>query len=224
LIAVLVAVGLTGCSRSVEEREPEDAEAAQTPESGDRSGGEVVAPGETVVSAVTPPPQTPGAETQVTPGTEGETTTPGGGETPTAPEAGTTPEAGDTSPALPSEPQTPAESGDTVWHIVQPGETLSSIAQRYGTTSQAIAQANGITNPSQIYQGQKLKIPTSEGSSGTSSGGSTGCRVRHTVRPGEWVWQIARNYGVSPYDILAVNGMTIQSARIIHPGTVLCIP
>ena len=53
VIAVLVAVGLTGCSRSVEEREPEDAEAAQTPESGDRSGGEVVAPGETVVSAAT---------------------------------------------------------------------------------------------------------------------------------------------------------------------------
>jgi LysM repeat protein len=38
------------------------------------------------------------------------------------------------------------------------------------------------------------------------------------------VWQIARNYGVSPYDILASNGLTIQSANNIQPGIVLCIP
>jgi hypothetical protein len=38
------------------------------------------------------------------------------------------------------------------------------------------------------------------------------------------VWQIARNYGVSPYDILAANGLTIQGANTIYPGKVLCIP
>ena len=69
-----------------------------------------------------------------------------------------------------------------------------------------------------------LIVPASSGSSGGSTGGTLGCRIRHTVQNGEWVWQIARNYGVSPYDILAVNGLTIQSAQTIYPGTVLCIP
>jgi lysozyme len=107
---------------------------------------------------------------------------------------------------------------------VQQGETLSSIARRYGTSWQAIKQANGLVNPNQIYVGQKLKIPASTGSTGSSGSTATGCRLRHTVQPGEWVWQIARNYGVSPYDILAANGLTIQSANVISAGKVLCIP
>jgi LysM repeat protein len=107
---------------------------------------------------------------------------------------------------------------------VQPGQTLSSIARRYGTTWQVLAQANNLSNPSQIYVGQRLKIPTSGGSSGDSSGGTSGCRYRHTVQRGEWVWQIARNYGVSPYAIMAANGLSIPSASTIHAGTVLCIP
>jgi LysM repeat protein len=44
------------------------------------------------------------------------------------------------------------------------------------------------------------------------------------VQRGEWVWQIARNYGVSPYDILSANGLSVASGRVILPGTVLCIP
>ena len=53
---------------------------------------------------------------------------------------------------------------------------------------------------------------------------STGCRLRHTVKQGEWVWQIARTYGADPYDILAANGLSVQTANTIYPGTVLCIP
>lgn len=44
-------------------------------------------------------------------------------------------------------------------HTVRPGETLTAIARRYGTTVQAIAQANGITNPNFISVGQQLRIP-----------------------------------------------------------------
>jgi LysM repeat protein len=111
---------------------------------------------------------------------------------------------------------------------VQRGETVYSIANRYGTTVDAIAAANDLSNPQTIYVGQKLKIPTEGAStlpeSPSEGGSSTGCRIRHTVKPGEWVWQIARNYGVDARDILTANNMTIQSARTIHPGMVLCIP
>ena len=44
-------------------------------------------------------------------------------------------------------------------YVVQPGDTLSSIAQRFGTTVQAIAQANNITNINLIVVGQVLIIP-----------------------------------------------------------------
>jgi LysM repeat protein len=44
-------------------------------------------------------------------------------------------------------------------YIVQPGDTLSTIAWRFGTTVWLIAQANGIWNPNLIYVGQRLYIP-----------------------------------------------------------------
>lgn len=44
-------------------------------------------------------------------------------------------------------------------YTIQPGDTLSSIAARYGTTVQAIAQANGIANPNLILAGQTITIP-----------------------------------------------------------------
>jgi LysM repeat protein len=224
VVSVLLVVALGACARSVEEREATEA----TPVATAVSSGSESAPvaGETVVSAVTSVSQTPGAEAQPTLAT---------GEQPTAEVQPTTAPAAGTSVATQPQPTAvpvataappPAASGQTgeIWHTVQRAETLSSVARRYGTTWQVIAQANGIVNPNQIYVGQKLKIPTSGGASAGSSGGTSGCRVRHTVRPGEWVWQIARNYGVSPYDILAANGLTIQSANTIYAGTVLCIP
>ncbi|MEG0470521.1 MAG: LysM peptidoglycan-binding domain-containing protein, partial [Longicatena sp.] len=56
------------------------------------------------------------------------------------------------------EKSVPGGSGDIVY-IVKPGDTLSGIAANYGTTYQALAQYNGIANPSLIYSGQKIRIP-----------------------------------------------------------------
>ena len=47
-----------------------------------------------------------------------------------------------------------------VIHTVKAGETLSKIAQKYGTTYQKIAAYNGIANANLIHVGQKIKIPT----------------------------------------------------------------
>ena len=213
-LAVMLST-LTGCARKSEGREPEPTEAVVQA----TSAGVVNTPppGETVVSAVSP----------------GQTASPTlvptavalPGQTPVVPPAATPLPGEATAAPLPSAQAGNPPAGET-WHTVQAGETLASIARQYGTTWQAIAQANGLSAPYTISVGQKLKIPTTSGSgSGTTPpGGATGCRIRHVVRSGEWVWQIARNYGVSPYDILAANGMTIHSARWIHPGQVLCIP
>lgn len=54
--------------------------------------------------------------------------------------------------------QTPATGAQRI-HIVQPGETLSSIAARYGVSPKAIAEINKLENPSRIFSGQRLIIP-----------------------------------------------------------------
>lgn len=47
-----------------------------------------------------------------------------------------------------------------VIHTVAPGQTLSAIASRYGTTVAAISRLNGITNPNQVRAGDRLRIPS----------------------------------------------------------------
>jgi LysM repeat protein len=212
LVMALLVVGLAACEQSYQERESEATEAAEGPEATAPAAGseETPEPGQTVVSAVTPETETPGgAEEQPTqvPAID----TPGSSE----PQATQAP-APTQAPSAPEQPPAQGE-GSVIFHTVQPGDTLYSIARQYDTTAQAISRINGLANPDQIVVGQQLKIPT-------ASGGNGRCRIRHTVKQGEWVWQIARNYGVDPYSILAANGLTVQSADPIYPGTILCIP
>ena len=80
------------------------------------------------------------------------------------PTGGTTPPPATSMPATvpppaTSVPATPPPGGQTTY-VVQPGDTLNSIARRFGTTTSAIAQANGIVNPNLIFVGQVLVIPT----------------------------------------------------------------
>ena len=48
--------------------------------------------------------------------------------------------------------------GTAQYYTVKAGDTLGSIAARYGTTYTKLAQRNGITNPNVIYVGQKIRI------------------------------------------------------------------
>lgn len=220
LVMMILLLGLTSCERKAPSREGEIPEGADTSQPG--AAQETPIAGETVVSAVTSLPQgTPARqEAQPTPVpglTTAEPLSPSATAAPSEPTA--EPAAVEPTAAPPAQTQT--GDSDFVWYTVQSGDTLNSIAQEYGTTWSAIAEANDITDPSTIYAGQKLKIPTSEGS---SAGSTSGCRYKHKVKSGDWVWQIAREYGVSPYDILAANNLTIQTANTIYPGMVLCIP
>ncbi|HYK95338.1 MAG TPA: LysM peptidoglycan-binding domain-containing protein [Candidatus Dormibacteraeota bacterium] len=55
---------------------------------------------------------------------------------------------------------TPSPSVAYTNYTVKSGDTLSAIAARYGTTSRAIADLNGITVTTTLHIGQILKIPT----------------------------------------------------------------
>jgi tetratricopeptide (TPR) repeat protein len=52
---------------------------------------------------------------------------------------------------------------ESVVHLVVKGEYLTLIAARYGSTVNAIVDANGILNPNRIYEGQELIIPLLKG-------------------------------------------------------------
>ena len=63
-----------------------------------------------------------------------------------------------TIPIKTQQTSTSANKGEAVYHIVQKGEVLSSIAKRYNTTYMKIAALNKIANPNKIYTGQKLRV------------------------------------------------------------------
>jgi len=66
-----------------------------------------------------------------------------------------------TAPAAGAAEAAPAEKaqGETVRHVVAPGETLGGIARKYGVRQGDIAVANNITDPRKIQPGQELVIP-----------------------------------------------------------------
>ncbi len=67
--------------------------------------------------------------------------------------AGQTPE----QPVAPTD--TPPPPGQTIEHVVQSGDSLAVIANKYKTTQDAIIKANNIADPNLLYVGVKLIIP-----------------------------------------------------------------
>jgi LysM repeat protein len=100
-------------------------------------------------------------------------------------------------------------------YVVQRGDTLYSIARRYGTTVQAIMNANGLRNGNFIWAGQRLVIPGSGGSAPSSGGGGGGGSI-HVVRRGDTLYSIARRYGTTVQAIMNLNGL--RNSNLIYVG------
>jgi LysM repeat protein len=95
-------------------------------------------------------------------------------------------------------------------YTVQPGDTLTSIAARYGTTVDAIVAANNLPNRSTIYAGQSLIIPTG----GTASQPAQPASGTYTVQPGDTLSGIAARYGTTVQALLQANGLTSTTIRV----------
>ncbi|MDU6236773.1 MAG: GH25 family lysozyme [Enterococcus faecalis] len=92
-------------------------------------------------------------------------------------------------------------------HVVQYGETLSSIAYQYGTNYQTLAALNGLTNPNLIYPGQILKV-----------NGSVVSNI-YTVQYGDNLSSIAAKLGTTYQTLAALNGLA--NPNLIYPGQTL---
>ena len=110
----------------------------------------------------------------------------------------------------------PPQTGQTI-HVVRWGETLGSIAARYGVTVNAIMQANGLTNPNYVYVGQTLRIPTAGAGPFVPPSGTT-----YVVKWGDSLGSIAYRYGITVEALMAANGLT--NPNFIYAGQTLVIP
>ncbi|WP_318630523.1 lytic transglycosylase [Limosilactobacillus reuteri] len=90
-------------------------------------------------------------------------------------------------------------------YIVQPGDTLSGIAKKYGTTYQNLAAINGIGNPNQINVGQVLKV------TGKASNENT-----YFVQSGDTLSGIATKFGTTVSDLVSRNHIVIYVGQKLY--------
>jgi len=106
-----------------------------------------------------------------------------------------------------------------ITYTVMRGDTLLSIARRYGSTVDKIVQANNIANPNLILPGTVLIIPVDviEPAEGPPPG-----ELIYTVQPGDTLGKIAILFQVTVQSIVELNN--ISNPNVIFPGTILLLP
>ncbi len=115
-------------------------------------------------------------------------------------------------------------------HRVAPGDSLSTIARRYGTSVSQLMALNGMHNYS-LRTGKSLVLPGSGKSQSLSAAQVASTRARlaagssrereYVIRSGDSLWSIARRFKVSPQQLQAWND--ISSKKALQPGQKLKI-
>jgi murein DD-endopeptidase MepM/ murein hydrolase activator NlpD len=113
----------------------------------------------------------------------------------------------------PAPAPTPAEPTEIViYHEVRPGDTLVTIARRYGVSVDSLLAINEvITDRDVLKVGLKLYVPTKEG-------------VLYFVRKGDTVTEIAEKFKVKPEDIVNFAPNRIPNADSIREGELILVP
>ena len=116
----------------------------------------------------------------------------------------------DTGPGSGGGDQQPGTGSGVREYVVKAGDSLWLIAQRFGTTVEAVKRLNGFTTDL-LNIGQVLKIPASQ----------SGSYIEYTVRPGDTLWLLSRRYNTTVDAIKKLNGLSGDRLDI---GQVLKIP
>ena len=106
-------------------------------------------------------------------------------------------------------------------YTVKAGDTLSAIAAKYGTTYQALASTNSISNPNDIYVGQVIKVSATATAASSQAASSTNSNGSYTVKSGDTLYGIALANGLNWQTLAKQNG--ISDPNVIFVGQKLSL-
>lgn len=105
------------------------------------------------------------------------------------------------------------ERKNVITYTIEPGDSLSSVAYRYGVSVATLMWENSLGARSIIRPGDSIRIPPTTG-------------VMHTIKKGDTLKKIATAYGVKPEDIVKFNHLSedgtdlVIGEKIMVPGGV----
>lgn len=132
-----------------------------------------------------------------------------------------------------------------VFYVVQPGDTLSAIADDYDSSIEELRKMNKLSRRSVLKVGMKLKVPKDDGLPADPSGaksslvkeeksddgenvansdsrGPSSVKSSHVVKSGENLYVIAKKYGVTVQQLQKANKLSKRS--VLKVGATLVIP
>lgn len=113
-------------------------------------------------------------------------------------------------PEVPTQPPAPNPDSAVDTYLIQPGDTLSTIAARFGTTWEHLQAINGIQNPDLILAGQRIRV---RGEAMTRT---------YIVGRGDSLSKIAAKFGTTWQELQRINN--IPNADLIYAGQILRLP
>ncbi|MCX2584111.1 LysM peptidoglycan-binding domain-containing protein [Pedobacter sp. MR22-3] len=132
------------------------------------------------------------------------------------------------------QPTPPASTEQTmIEHVVAPKEFLGKIAEKYGTTVEEVKKANNLSG-NNLRIGQKLKIPATKNvdenkivsvseqpTPATDATKPVDATGTHTVLRNETIFTVAKQYGITAYQLRKLNNLPDNAITI---GQVLKVP
>ena len=118
----------------------------------------------------------------------------------------------------PAAPMQEERGGGTI--IVEPGQTLYSIARANGMTAATLASANDIAPPYNVHAGQRIRIPgvdepRAEAAYAPVNQNFSPKTSMHRVESGETLFSLGRSYGVHPYKIADLNSLSHNASLTV---------
>lgn len=116
---------------------------------------------------------------------------------------------------------TNTSSSATGTYTVQSGDTLSGIANKFGTNYESLANLNNISNPNRIYVGQVLKLSANSNTASSAHQATTNATPAgsYSVKAGDSLSAIVARYGMSYETLARLNN--ISNPNRIYVGQVL---
>lgn len=131
--------------------------------------------------------------------------------------------------------ENPLIAVEPTYHVVQPGENLTSIANRYGLTVEQLIRINNINNPNRIERGQTLTVFETDATTTTTTTTEDTAPaeeapvtvpemdyINYIVQPGETLAQIAQRFNIAWPAIVEANSIT--NPNHIEAGQTIIIP